>query len=183
MPTRTIISCLGLYFFVVGLSLVLSMVTFVIIPGVYAESVAERFLMPGVIVQIVAGSWQLLAGLWVLLARDGIVRFLICEGDSPNAAAADLAKWGPVLFQLLALYLFISSSGELLFALWGAGMADSSLGVRIHLSNMVLEGRFASLLVMALSTALLFKARWAFRKLNPSELISSPRPPDTDADR
>ncbi len=183
MPTRPIISCVGLYFIVTGLSLVLSMATFGVIPGVYAGTVTERFLMPGVIVQIVAGSWQLLAGFCVLLARDGIVRFLKCEGDSPNAAATDLTKWGPVLFQLLALYLFISSSGEFLFALWGAGMADSSLSLRIHLSNMVLEGRFASLLVMALSTALLFKARWVFRKLNPSEPVCSSHPPDTGAGR
>lgn len=179
MTIRTIISCLGIYFFISGLSFVLSMVTFAFTPGVYAESVTERFLMPGVIVQIVVGVWKLLAGLWILLARDGIARFLRCDGNLPNAA--DLSKLGPVLFQLLALYLIISSSGEFLYALWGVGQANGSLSFRIHLSNMILEGRLASLLVMALSAVLLFKARWLFGKLNPNEPICSPRPPDTNA--
>ena len=146
-----------------------NMVIFALIPGVFQGSISERFLMPAVLARIGAGFWELMLGLGLLYARDSIAGFIRVGEDSTTGSAPSLQKLGPVLIQLLALYLVITSSGELLYTLWGAGSADSGLMLKVLLSNMMIEGRFTPVVIMAFALILLFRSHWIFKKLNPEK--------------
>lgn len=171
---RTVIAAIGLYLALFGVAEVLVMGIHLFIPGVFEGSIQARILSPIFLTKFSWGALRLVVGLLVLRWRDWFSRLLEPDREVAFDSLALHRKYGPVLFQLLALYLLIMSLGEIVYLAWGVASAGSGAELKINLATMIADDRVAPLVIAILSLILLFKAHWLFGKLNPDPEPKNP---------
>lgn len=170
MQPKVIISLLGLYLIVQSVAEIISMLALAFTPGIFASSVAQGFQHPRVVFGLGESAGIIALGLGLIIWRSTICRMLNIEEARSDI---DVNALGPVLFQLLALYLIVSNLPGIIYMLWGLGTAEVDIARKAGFATMLYQGKLNSVIIVLAATAMLFGSRWLFRRLWPETKAAS----------
>jgi hypothetical protein len=169
ISAKTLIACAGFWLIITAAADIIAMVALALTPGVFASTIKEGFRLPTVLGNIASGVGVGALGIAVVVYRAKLYGFLVDDRESAPDSALCSRQTGPLLFQVLALYLIAVNLPSIPLALASVMSSDGEFMRKINVANLLMLGRFNPLITLLFSMILLFRARWVYQKLWPEQ--------------
>lgn len=169
VTVKTLIAGVGFYLIITGAADIVVMVALALTPGVFAATIQEGFRLPAVLGNIASGMGVGILGIAVVVYRAKLYGLLVDNRENMPDSTIESQQIGPVLFQVLGLYLIAVSLPSIPIAFASVWSSEEEFRRTINVANLLMLGKFNPLITLIFSMFLLFRARWIYQKLWPEQ--------------